>query len=259
MTLRFARLLAAALAFAALPVLAQNLATVNGKPVPAARGDALAQQLIAQGQKDTPELREMIKKEMIIREILVQEAQKKGLPNRADVKTQLDMTRQSILINALRVDFVRSHPVSDADIKAEYERLLKVHANDKEYHARHILVEKEDDAKAIIAKLNDGANFEDLAKQSKDTGSAVKGGDLGWTVPSAFVKPFADALVALKKGKITEAPVKTQFGFHVIKLEDMRDAKTPTFEEVKPQIEKSLQDKKLQEFQEGIVKRAKVK
>ncbi|MEA5097497.1 MAG: peptidylprolyl isomerase [Burkholderiaceae bacterium] len=259
MTLRFARLLAAAFAFAALPALAQNLATVNGKPVPAARAEALAQQLIAQGQKDTPELRDMIKKEMIVREILVQEAQKKGLANRGEVKTQIEMTRQSILINALRVDFLRKNPVTEGEIKAEYDRLAKVHAGDKEYHARHILVEKEGDAQAIIAKLKEGANFDELAKQSKDPGSASKGGDLGWTVPAAFVKSFADAMVALQKGKITETPVQTQFGYHVIKLEDVRDAKTPTLDDVKPQIQKSLQDKKLQEFQEGIVKRAKVK
>lgn len=259
MTLRSARMLAATLAVAAAPVFAQNLATVNGKPVSATRANALVQQLVSQGQKDTPELREMVKQEMIIREILVQESQKRGYANQPDVKNQIEMARQSILINALRVDFVKKHPVTEAEIKAEYDRLSKLHANDKEYHARHILVEKEDDAKAIIAKLKDGAKFEDLAKESKDPGSASKGGDLGWTNPSGFVKPFADAMVALEQGKITETPVKTQFGYHVIRLEGVRAAKKPTLDEVKPQIQKSLQDKKLQAFQEGIVKGAKVK
>ncbi|MBS1169835.1 MAG: peptidylprolyl isomerase [Burkholderiaceae bacterium] len=259
MTLRYARMLAATLAVAALPALAQNLATVNGKAVPAARADALTKQLVAQGQNDTPELRQMIKQEIIIREILAQEAQKRGIANQPEIKNQLEMGRQTILINAMRMDFVRKNPVTEAEVKAEYDRLLKVHADDKEYHARHILVEKEDDAKAIIAKLKDGAKFEDLAKQSKDTGSAEKGGDLDWAVANRYVKPFADAMVALKKGEMTETPVKTQFGYHVIRLEDSRPAKAPAFDEVKQQIQKSLLDKKLQSFQEGIVKNAKVK
>ena len=259
MTLRFARMLAASLAFAALPALAQNLATVNGKPVPASRADALIKQLTAQGQKDTPELREMVKQEIVIREILTQEAQKKGIPNHPDVKNQLEMGRQTILINAMRLEFVRKNPVSDADVKAEFDRLTKLHAGDKEYQARHILVEKEDEAKAIIAKLKEGAKFEDLAKQSKDPGSADKGGDLGWAVPARYVKPFADAMIALQKGKLTETPVQTQFGFHVIKLEDVRTAKAPALDEVKAQIQKALMDKKLEVFQQAIVKHAKVK
>jgi peptidyl-prolyl cis-trans isomerase C len=152
---------------------------------------------------------------------------------------------------------VKKNPVSDADIKAEYDK-FKAQAGDKEYHARHILVEKEDDAKAIIAKLKAGAKFEDLAKQSKDPGSAANGGDLDWASPASFVKPFSDAMVALQKGQITETPVKTQYGYHVIKLEDVRAAKLPTLDEVKPQIAESLQQKKLQAYQEQLRKKAKI-
>jgi peptidyl-prolyl cis-trans isomerase C len=257
MYLKPARLLVVLLAAASLPVLAQNLAVVNGKPVPSARADMMVKQMATQGQADSPQLRSMIKEELINREILMQEADKRGLGNTADIKAQLEMARQSIVIRALVTDFLKKNPVKDAEIQAEYDR-FKAQAGDKEYHARHILVEKEDDAKAIIAKLKGGAKFEDLAKQSKDTGSAANGGDLDWAAPSSFVKPFSDAMTGLQKGQITETPVKTQFGYHVIKLEDVRAAKVPTLEEVKPQIAESLQQKKLAAFQQELRSKAKI-
>ncbi|NMM27791.1 MAG: peptidylprolyl isomerase [Glaciimonas sp.] len=257
MTLKPSRLLVIFFTAAALPVMAQNLAIVNGKKIPSSRVDLMAKQLASQGQQDSPQLRAMIKEELINREILIQEADKRGLGMSADIKNQVEIARQSIVIRALVADVVKKNPVSDADIKAEYDK-FKVQAGDKEYHARHILVEKEDDAKAIIAKLKAGAKFEDLAKQSKDPGSAANGGDLDWAAPAAYVKPFSDAMIALQKGQVTEAPVKSQFGYHVIKLEDVRAAKVPTLEEVKPQIAEKLQQQKLQEFQQGLRKKAKV-
>jgi peptidyl-prolyl cis-trans isomerase C len=257
MTLKPARLLVLLLATAAMPAMAQNLAVVNGKPVPSSRADAMIKQMAAQGQQDSPQLRAMVKEELVNREILMQEADKLGLSSSPEVKNQMEMARQSIVIRALVADYVKKNPVSEADMKAEYDK-FKAQAGDKEYHARHILVEKEDDAKAIIAKLKAGAKFEDLAKQSKDTGSAANGGDLDWAPPSAFVKPFSDAMIALQKGQITETPVQTQFGYHVIKLEDSRPAKVPSFEEVKPQIAESLQQQKLQAYQQELKKKAKI-
>lgn len=257
MYLKPARLLVVLVAAAALPALAQNLAVVNGKPVPSSRADMMVKQLAAQGQADSPQLRSMVKEELINREILMQEANKLGLGDSPDVKAQLEMARQSIVIRALVADFVKKHPVKDAEIQAEYDK-FKAQAGDKEYHARHILVDKEEDAKAIIAKLKSGAKFEDLAKQSKDTGSAANGGDLDWASPTSFVKPFADAMVALQKGQVTETPVKTQFGYHVIKLEDTRAAKVPTLDEVKSQIAESLQQKKLAAYQEELRGKAKI-
>ena len=257
MTLQPARLLAILLAAAALPVMAQNLATVNGKPVPSSRADAMVKQMSTQGQQDTPQLRAMVKEELINREILIQEADKQGLAANADVKSQIEIARQSIVIRALVTDYLKKHPVSDADIKTEYER-FKAQAGDKEYKARHILVEKEDDAKAIIVKLKGGAKFEDLAKQSKDTGSAANGGDLDWASPASFVKEFSTAMTGLQKGQLTETPVKTQFGYHVIRLDDVRAAKIPTLEEVKPQIAESLQQKKLQAYQQELRAKAKI-
>ena len=257
MTFKPARLLVVLLAAVALPVLAQNLAVVNGKAVPSSRVDVMVKQMVAQGQQDSPQLRAMIKEELINREILIQEADKMGLGNTAEVKNQLEIARQSIVIRSLVANYLKKNPVNDADIKAEYDK-FKAQAGDKEYHARHILVEKEDEAKAIIAKLKSGSKFEDLAKQSKDPGSAARGGDLDWAAPASYVKPFSDAMVALQKGQITETPVQSQFGFHVIKLEDVRAAKIPALEEVKPQISESLQQKKLQAFQQELRKKAKV-
>ncbi len=257
MTFKPAHLLVALFVSAALPAIAQNLAVVNGKPVPSARADVMVKQMVAQGQQDTPELRTMIKDELINREILIQEADKLGLGSQADVKSQVEIARQSILIRALVADYLKKNPVKDADIKAEYDR-FKAQASDKEYHARHILVEKEEDAKAIIVKLKAGGKFEDLAKQSKDPGSAANGGDLDWAAPAAFVKPFSDAMVSLKKGELYDTPVKTQFGYHVIKLDDVRTAKIPTLEEVTPQIKEGLQQKKLQAFQQQLRAKAKI-
>jgi len=257
MTLKPARLLMLLVTAVALPAMAQNLAVVNGKPVPSSRADVMIKQLAAQGQADSPQLRAMVKEELINREILMQEADKRGVTSSPDVKNQVEIARQSIAIRALVQDYLKKNPVSDADIKAEYDK-FKTQAGDKEYHARHILVEKEDEAKAIIAKLKAGAKFEDLAKQSKDPGSAANGGDLDWASPASFVKPFSDAMVALKKGQFTETPVKTQYGYHVIKLDDVRAAKIPTLEEVKPQIAESLQQKKLQAFQQELRSKAKI-
>jgi peptidyl-prolyl cis-trans isomerase C len=259
MILKPARLLVVLFASAALPAMAQNLAVVNGKPVPSSRADLMIKQITAQGQQDTPELRNMVKDELINREILVQEADKLGLSAKPEVKTQIDIARQSILIRALVADYLKKNPVKDADVKAEYDK-YKAQAGDKEYHVRHILVDKEEDAKSIIAKLKGGAKFEDLAKQySKDPGSAQNGGDLDWATPSAFVKPFSDAMVSMQKGQLLDTPVKTQFGYHVIRLDDVRPAKIPAFDEVKPQIVEALQQKKLQAYQQQLRAKATIK
>ncbi|MES2106599.1 MAG: peptidylprolyl isomerase [Pseudomonadota bacterium] len=256
MTFKPAHLLVVLLA-TALPAMAQNVAVVNGKAIPSSKVDIMLKQAKAQGQQDSPQLRAMIRERLIGIEVLTQEAEKSGLATNPDVKTQLEMSRQSILINSLMRDYVEKNPVKDADVKAEYDK-VKAQAGDKEYHAYHILVDKEDDAKAIISKLKAGAKFEELAKQSKDTGSAAKGGDLDWASPATFVAPFSQALVALQKGQITETPVKTEFGYHVIKLEDVRTAKFPALDEVKQQITEGLQNQKVQAYQQALLKKAKI-
>jgi peptidyl-prolyl cis-trans isomerase C len=236
---------------------AQNIAVVNGKAIPKAKADAFIEELVKQGQENTPQLQSLVRQELIDREILVQEAARRGLPGKADIKFQLDNARQQVLINALVQDQVAKSPVTPADIKAEYDRLASGQAG-KEYRARHILVEKEEEAKAIIEKLKKGAKFEELAKQSKDPGSAQRGGDLDWAGATAFVEPFSKAMVALEKGKITETPIQTQFGWHVIRLDDTRTAEPPEFDSVKEQIAETLQRKKLQDFQQALKAKAKI-
>ena len=259
MTFKPARLLLALIAVIAAPAFAQNLAVVNGKAIPTSRVDAIVKQVVAQGQgQDSPQLREMIKKQLIEREVLMQEAIKQGYDKKPEVKQALDSTRQAIVVSQLARDYIAKNPVTDAEIKAEYDRYAKTQAAEKEYHVRHILVDKEEDAKAIIAKLKGGAKFEDLAKQSKDTGSANNGGDLDWATPSAFPPEFAAGFTKLQKGGITETPVKTGAGYHVIKVDDTRAVKVPSLDEVKSQISESLTQQKLASYQEEMVKKAKV-
>ncbi|MDF1482291.1 foldase protein PrsA [Extensimonas sp. H3M7-6] len=249
---------AVVLSTAALPVTAQNIAIVNGKPVPKERVEVFKQQFERAGRPITPELENQIKEEVIAREIFMQEAQKRGLDASQDFKTQMDLARQSILIRELFADYQKKNPVTDAEIKAEYDKFVAANTG-KEYKASHILVEKETDAKAIIAAIKKGAKFEDIAKkQSKDPGSAARGGSLDWANPSSYVGEFTEALVKLNKGKMTETPVKTQFGWHVIRLDDVREAQLPKLEDIKPQIAQQLQQQKLGKFQEELRTKAKV-
>jgi peptidyl-prolyl cis-trans isomerase C len=258
MMLKPARLLLVLLAAAAAPAFAQNVATVNGKPIPAAKVEQIVKQVAAQGkQTDSPQLREAIKKDLIAREVMIQEADKQGFGTRAEVKQALENARQSIVINAMLADYVRKNPVNDAEAKSEYDK-YKAQLGDKEYRARHILVATEDEAKGIITKLKGGAKFDELAKAQSKDGSAANGGDLDYASPANYVPEFSKAMVALQKGAITETPVKTQYGFHVIKLEDTRAAKVPPYEEVKQQVVESLQQRKLQAFREELMKKAKV-
>ena len=249
---------AAVLGTMALPVAAQNLAIVNGKAVPKERAEVLKQQVERSGRPVTPELENQIKEVVIAREIFMQEAQKRGLEGSADYKAQMELARQTILIRELFVDFQKNNAVTDAEIQAEYDKFVAANAG-KEYKASHILVEKEDEAKAIIASIKKGGKFEDIAKkQSKDPGSGARGGDLDWASPSSYVAEFTEALVKLEKGKMTQTPVKSQFGWHVIRLDDVREAQLPKLEEVKPQIAQQLQQQKLAKFQEDLRAKAKV-
>ncbi len=249
---------AAALLAGASAAWAQNVAIVNGKAIPKSRVEALAEQLKRSGRPVTPEVEGQLKDEVIAREIFMQEAQVRGLDATEDFKTQIELARQAILIRALFTDYQTKNPVTDAEVKAEYDKFAAANSG-KEFKARHILVEKEDKAKAIIAQLKKGGKFEDIAKkESKDPGSGAKGGDLDWANPGNYVKEFSEALSALTKGKMTETPVKTQFGYHIIRLDDIRDAQLPKFEDVKPQISQQLQQQKIAKFQEELRAKAKI-
>lgn len=240
-----------------LAAAAQNIAIVNGKPVPKARVDALMQQVSRSGQQLPPDIETRVKDEVVMREIYMQEAEKRGLAGSAEYKQQMEMARQQILIGVLFEDYRKKNPVTDADAKAEYEK-FKAANSGTEYRARHILVEKEEEAKALIKQINGGAKFEDVArKSSKDPGSAANGGDLDYAAPGSYVPEFSQAMVKLKKGEMTAEPVKSQFGWHIIKLEDSREAQFPPFEEVKPQIQQRLQQQKLAAFRDEMKSKAK--
>jgi peptidyl-prolyl cis-trans isomerase C len=241
-----------------LSVMAQNVTTVNGKPVPMSRVDALIKTATRGGQQEVPpEVKAQAKDQTVLREIFAQEAEKQGIPASADYKAQLELVRQTVLINTLFQNFIKTHPVTDAEAKAEYDQ-IKAEQSGLEYHARHILVDSEDEAKKLIGQIKAGSKFEDVAKKSsKDTGSAENGGDLDWAKPGNYVPEFATALQGLKKGQMTETPVKTQFGYHIIRLEDTRTAQFPSFDEVKDKIKQQKEQVKLQEYQEKLRKSAK--
>ena len=248
--------LCAALAAPGL-ALAQNVALVNGKAVPKARVDALMQQAIKSGQPASPDLEKQVRDEVVLREMFMQEAERRGLGGTADFKTQMEFARQTLLIRELFADYSKKNPITDADVQAEYDK-VKAQSSGTEYRARHILVEKEDEAKALIAQIKGGAKFEDLAKKSsKDTGSGEKGGDLDFANPSSYVPEFGGALTKLKKGEMTDVPVKSQFGYHIIRLEDTREAQFPALAEVKPQIEQRLAQINMAKFRDEIRTKAK--
>lgn len=222
------------LAAVSFPAHAQ-VAKVNGKAIPASRAEVLMASQLAQGQARTPELEAAVKEELVRREVLAQAAVAKGMDKKSDVQAQIDLARQGVLIGAYLNEFARGVKISDDAVKKEYDS-LKSALGDKEYKARHILVDKEEEAKAIIEKLKKGEKFEELAKASKDPGSKDKGGELGWANKASYVPPFAEAMAKLAKGKYTEAPVQSNFGWHVIQLDDVRDLKVPALDDVKPQI-----------------------
>ena len=229
----------------AAPAAPAKAAAAPGKEIyPKQYYDLLLKERLAQGQADSPELRNALKEELNTRELIVREAKKKGLDKDADIKTQMDLTAQTVLVRAYVADWIKSHPVPDEALKKEYEA-IKAQMGDKEYKVRHILVDKEDEAKDIIAALQRGEKFEKLAERSKDPGSKANGGDLDWNAPGNFVKPFSDAMVKLPKGKFTTVPVQTQFGWHVIEVDDIREAKVPPFDEVKAQLTQRMQGQQL--------------
>jgi peptidyl-prolyl cis-trans isomerase C len=243
---------------AAKPAATGPVATVNGTAIPRARLDYLVRQQAARGAPDNEQTRTAARDELINRELLAQEAARAGTAKNRDVQMQLEMARQEVLVGAYLNEYVRSHPVSDADVQKEYDR-ARAQTGATEYRARHILVESDEEAKRLIAELKKGAKFEDLArKSSKDEGTRERGGDLDWSVPAAYDKAFADAMVKLQKGQITTEPVQSRFGYHVIQLEDQRAVTFPPLAQVKPQIQQRLTRQKVETLLRDLRAKAKV-
>ena len=256
-----ALLLLCALLAMPLAAQAQNIAIVNGKAVPKARFDAFIKQIqaqaAAQNQQLPPDVEQRVRDKIVMDEIFAQEAEKRGLAASGEYKQQMEQARQAVLMQALLADHAKKNQVTETDIKTEYEK-FKAQSSGTEYRARHILVEKEEEAKTLIVQIKAGGNFEELAKKnSKDTGSGANGGDLDFAAPGGFVPEFSQAMVKLKKGEMTPEPVKTQFGYHIIKLEDTREAQFPPLEEVKAQIKQRLEQQKMASFRDEIRAKAK--
>ncbi len=235
-----------------------TVATVNGKPIKQSLMDFIVKDATARGQKIDDNIRNNIVEKLISSELFIQEAQKQGIDKQPDYQAKEELMRRELLVNTYIENFIKKNPVSDADIKAEYDR-LKQQMGDKEYNARHILVQTEQEAKDIIAQLGKGADFAKLAKEkSKDTGSKDNGGELNWFSPAGMVKPFADAVSALQKGKYTTTPVQSQFGWHVIKLEDVRTAQPPALDKVKEGLQKQIQQRNLEKVLSSLREKSKI-
>lgn len=233
------------------------LAVVNGKEIPALYGELVKREM-AQGQTDSPQLDARVRESLINLELLSRAAMDKGLDKEPRLAATLDIRRKDQLAKAYLEDYVKAHPVTDAEIQSAYDK-AKAEPAEPEYLARHILVKTEAEAKKIIADLGKKAKFEDLAKKlSKDPGSAKNGGALDWADRGAFVKEFSDAMVGLKKGEITKTPVKTQFGYHVIRLDDTRQPKIPPLEAVRGEIVKQLQQQRIREAIAAVRGSAKI-
>ncbi len=232
------------------------VATINGSPLYQSMVDNFMKQAAMQNAPDTPEVRKQVLEELIGREVARQDAVKQGFDKRADVKQQVELAQMAIIVNAYLQDFSKTHPASDDLLKSEYDK-IKTQMGDKQYHVRHILVKTEKEAKDLLDQLKKGAKFDKLASsKSLDQGSKESGGDLGFNPPSRFVKPFADAMIALKKGETVKAPVQSQFGFHIIKLEDIKDI--PSFDEVKANLTPRVQQEQLRKHIEDLRAKAKI-
>ena len=245
---RFTLLLLATFSLSAPTYAGDAAATVNGKPIKQSLFDFIVKDATDHGQKVDDNVREVIMSKLISSELVLQEAQKAGLDKKAEYVAKEELTRRELLVNMYIQDYMKKNPVSEADTKAAYEK-FKAELGDREYNARHILVASESEAKDVIAQLNKGGDFSKIAKEkSKDPGSKDKGGDLGWFSLSGMVKPFSDAVSKLQKGSVTSEPVQTQFGWHVIKLDDVRDMKAPPYDKVKDGLQKQLSQRQLEKM-----------
>jgi len=234
------------------------MAKVNGVSIPQSRLELMVNASVAQGQPDGPEMRKALRENLIAEEILAQEAIKKGLDKDPEIIAQMEIARQAVLIRAFQADYIKNNIVSDDTLRKEFE-ILKVQMGDKEYKARHILVESESEALDIIASLKKGAKFEKLAaEKSIDDGSKDSGGELNWSPAAAYVRPFSEALVQLSKGGRTEKPVQTSFGWHVIELIDVRAMEVPPFEEVKQNIQQRVLQREFATVVQDLRSKARV-
>lgn len=241
-----------------LALAADNVATVNGKPIKQSLYDYIVKDANTRGQNIDENTRKLIVDKLIASELVYQEAQRTGLDKQPDFVAKEELTRRELLVNTYLQDYLKKNPISEADIKAAYEK-YKTEVGTKEYNARHVLVATEAEAKDIIAQLDKKADFAKIAKEkSLDPGSKEKGGDLGWFSAGSMVKPFSEAVTKLQKGSHTQTPIQTQFGWHVIKLENSRDVQPPAYDKVKEGLQKQLQQRQLEKLLTDLRSKAKI-
>lgn len=239
----------------AVPAAMAQVAKVNGVTIPQSRSDALVREAVAQGRPDNPELRNLVKQRLIESEVLAQEAVKLGLNKNPEISTQLELARQTVLIRAFVNDVAKRNPPTEEAMRKAYEQ-NKDQPAASEYKARHILVGTEAEAKSLITQINGGADFAKLAaEKSRDEGSKGQGGELSWSPVNSYVRPFAEAMVQLKKGAMTTAPVQSQFGWHIIRLDDKRAL---SYEALKPQLQQFVQQESVQKAIADLRAKAKV-
>jgi peptidyl-prolyl cis-trans isomerase C len=237
--------LVAVLASPATHAQSDVVATVNGEKIPGSYMDFMLKTQEGRPAAQNPEqLRSVIRENLINQEVVVQDAQRTGMMDKADVQAALAIGRRRAIAQMYMEEWLKANPVTDEDVRKAYDE-ARAQAGGQEYHARHILVASEDDAKRVIRELDAGASFETLASESKDQGSKGRGGDLGWALPTVYVKPFADAMMKLEKGQTTREPVQTRFGYHVIRLDDIRPVQIPPYEKVETRIRQQLTQRKV--------------
>jgi peptidyl-prolyl cis-trans isomerase C len=234
------------------------IATVNGVAIPASRAEVLLREREVQGAPDNAAMREAVREDLINRELIAQEAARSGYTKKPALQAELALVRQTVIVQHYVSDWLREHPVSEAEIQKTYDE-AKAKAGGKEYKVRHILLDTENEAKSVITALDKGAKFEELAKKSKDAGTRDRGGELDWMSPGGNLdQAFSDAMVKLDKGKYTEQPVHTRYGYHVIQVEDVRPLKFPPLEDVKARIEQQLKQGQLRELVQSLRAKAKI-
>lgn len=237
---------------------AKVIATVNGVAIPASRADVLLRERELHGAADSPAVRAAVREDLINRELIAQQAARTGYAKKPALQAELALVRQTVIVQHYVSDWLHAHPVSEAEVQKDYDQ-AKANATGKEYKVRHILLDTEAEAKDVIAQLDVGAKFETLAKKSKDAGTRDRGGELGWMSPGGNLdKTFSAAMEKLGKGKYTEKPVHTRYGYHVIQVEDVRPLKFPPLAEVKSRIEQELKQRQLHDLLGSLRAKAKI-
>lgn len=234
-----------------------EVAVVNGKPISKSEFDLYIENVERQSKRQIQEgEKSQLLDQFISMRLASDVAQKEGIEKDTKVQDQLSLARLNVLVDAGLQKWLEQHPVTDEELRKEYDE--QVTQMPREYHARHILVDDQAKAEALTKQLKGGGDFAKLAEKNSKDPSGKNGGDLGWFTLDSMVKPFSDAVSALQPGQMTEQPVQSQYGWHVIKLEESRVSSPPPFEDVQDRVKMLVQRKKLQSYLEGLRKDAKI-